>query len=249
MTINTFPKLKKPPIKEVVLGIGYLNHLTDKDELERFCNIFKDSFPDKRPILNTQFNLAVQTGNVETKTQVEGFSLSNKENKESLIIDFNRITFVDRNKYVSFDNFYGNFRKIFREAESFKKISFPRDIGLKFSNQFALNQEEIQQNKISFFPSIKAKLSEENHIFAGWSQTSSSYLLQSTDYPELQGLVSTNLQFIGVPVRLQTTLIIDTKINITEINESLLEQHVRKMQKFKNQIFFANIQADIKDFM
>lgn len=250
MTTNIFPKLKNPPIKEVVLGIGYANHLTNMDELTSLCDIFRDNYPERKPIIDARFALTGGTGNINASTQTSGFSLTNKEKTETLLIDFNRITLVDRNKYVSFDVFYKKFLDIFKKAESFKKIRSPRDIGLKFFNQFSLDQEEIKQNKICFFPSIKTFVQEEGkeQPFGGWAQTSSRCLLQSTDYREMQGLVSTDLQFVGSPTRLQITLIIDTKISIISVDENLLCECVRKLQDFKNKIFFANVKSDVKEF-
>nr|QGT50632.1 hypothetical protein Elusimicrob1349_1020 [uncultured Elusimicrobia bacterium] len=248
MIMNVFPKLKNPPIKEVVLGIGYTNHLANSEELDDLCDIFKESFPDKKPILDTSFNLTVETGCVESSTRKSGYSLTNKEKTETLLIDFNRITLVDRNQYISFEKFYEKFLNIFRQAVAFKKITSPRDIGLKFFNQFPLDQEELKQKKINFLPSINTKLESEEKDFAGWAKTSSRCLLQSLDCTEMQGLVSTDLQFLGYPIRLQTTLVIDTKINITTIDESLLCENVKKLQDFKNKIFFANVKPDVKDF-
>jgi hypothetical protein len=66
-------------------------------------------------------------------------------------------------------------------------------------------------------------------------------------------LVNSSLQFIGENPKLQVVFNIDTiadvtKEKISSNNSDRIAEYILKLKDFKNEIFFANVDVDIKEF-
>lgn len=244
MKTKEFPILTKPPIQEIVLGIGYRNYLSEPTDLQKICDLFLDQFPQKYPVF--EMNFTKELTRSERKTI--GHTLVNSSQTESLIIDTNRVTFIDRSKYQGFDPFYEKFIRIFRKINEFKAITTPINIGLKIVNKFFLDINEVNSEspKVKFLPQIALKYSDKD--FASCLRTGGRYLLRDMMDSNLQSVVSTELQPLGEPPRFQAIFITDTAVPIEKIDETILKVNLDKMREFKNKIFFSNISENIKDF-
>ena len=244
MDTNEFPILAKPPIQEIILGIGYKNYLSESTDWQAIASLFSKDFSINSPV----FEMSFTNGVAEQKPQVIGTTLLNSLRTESLIIDKNRVTFIDRSSYQGFDPFYDKFIKIFRKINKFKAITNPVDIGLKIVNKFFVEIDEITLTppKIYFLPQIGLKHQDKD--FAGCVRTGGKYLLRNMTYHNLESVVSTEMQLLGNPPRFLTLFVTDTRITINKLDEKILEENIKKMREFKNKIFFANVSETIKDF-
>lgn len=66
-------------------------------------------------------------------------------------------------------------------------------------------------------------------------------------------MVNSSLQFIGENPKLQVVFNIDTiadvtKEKISSNNSDRIAEYILKLKDFKNEIFFANVDVDIKEF-
>ena len=246
---KTFSKLKNPPIKEVALDIAIDNYFSNISEIDAICVEIEKTYPNKKPSFGIKPSINVNNNKLESVSEITGYIFSNQDNTEILIIDKKRIIFVDRNKYANFENFYSKFKKVFEQINKIKPIQNPREMGLKYANVFSLEQDEVINTnppKVNFLPNFAAfDRSPEKKKFAGLTRFAGNYMLQADNNTELIAFINTDLQFVGSPLRMQTVFVIDTLLRIKEIS---LDADVAKLREFKNEIFFANVDSNIKEF-
>ncbi|MDR1196588.1 MAG: TIGR04255 family protein [Endomicrobium sp.] len=244
-------KLKNPPIKETVIGIGINNYFSgDLKDTSLYDEIVK-IYPKTSPNYNT--GITIIDGKIQkTDNDICGYCFQSEDNRESVFIDNNRIAFSDRSKYESFEVFFNKFKKVSEIIGHKKPIEKCSQIALKYVNQIFLEQNELldaNSPKIKFLPNFRTN--KDGKLFAELAQFAGNYVLQSASNTQVKSFVNTSLQFIGNPPRLQVLFIIDTVIDISNADKdalSNLENYMSQLREFKNMIFFGNVEKDIKEF-
>ncbi|MDR2427404.1 MAG: TIGR04255 family protein [Endomicrobium sp.] len=253
MKNSSFEKLKNPPIKETVIGIGINNYFSGDLKNTPLYNELVKIYPKTIPTYNT--DISIVDGKIQnTNNDICGYCFQSEEGKESTFVAYNRIAFVDRNRYESFDIFFNKFKKIFNLIQESKPVKKCTQIVLKHVNQIFLEQSELSTPipKIKFLPNFntKTKTNTTAQWFAQLSRFSGSYIIQSVKNTQIKSFIDTSLQFVGNPPRLQVLFIIDTVVDVNNDLNALsnLEDYMSQLRDFKNTIFFENVERDIKVF-
>ncbi len=235
-----FPKLNNPPIKEVILGLMINELFNSEKERELLCDKFKDLYPNKETI--NSFSVQLQDKPQITESLENGIILSKADKSEQIHIMPNKLMYVDRNKYKTFDIFYNRYKTILSEVLATFKEFEVYDIGLRYVNNFTLPIT----NMMDYFliaPNINCDYNSNHYAdIAGY--LSAVNIASSVDR-SIQGNVKTAIKAINVS-QLNITFDIDThKIQTCTIsNLDNFKEQLLQLKEFKNSIFYSNIKKD-----
>jgi uncharacterized protein (TIGR04255 family) len=142
----TWPKLKKPPIKEAVFDLKFSqNDFLTLENLKLFCESLKDEFPILNEIFLFQVEAKIEKDNnqnVDSKRLNNGFRLSNESRSFILQLRPDGFTFSKIEPYISWEEIQYETKPIIEKLwTNFPNLSFNR-VALRYINQFDLNFEE-----------------------------------------------------------------------------------------------------------
>ena len=250
INMGNYKKLKNPPIKECVIGIGIKNYFNHDLKEEPIYNEIQKIYPKISE--TTKNDIKIKGKDIETQAVSNGYRFSSESNKEHIFIEKNRVAFADTNKYENFDIFFSKFDRLLNIVRKYLPIESIEQIALKYVNHIILDQDEVvDKQKIKFLPNF-AVLNKDK-LFAKLIGFGGNYILQSEKYTNIKALVNSSLQFIGENPKLQVVFNIDTiadvtKEKISSNNSDKIAEYILKLKDFKNEIFFANVDDDIKEF-
>ncbi len=245
-----YKKLKNSPIKECVIGIGIKNYFDCELKTKSIYNEIEKMYP--KISATTKNDIKIKGKDIDTQVVSNGYRFSNEFNKEYLFIEKNRVAFADTNKYENFDIFFSKFDRVLNIIKKYLPIEHIEQIALKYVNHIILDQDEVvNKQKIKFLPNFAVLNKDE--LFAKLIGFGGNYILQSEKYTNIKALVNSSLQFIGENPKLQVVFNIDTiadvtKEKISSNNSDRIAEYILKLKDFKNEIFFANVDVDIKEF-
>lgn len=234
---NKIQELIKPPIKEVIIGISYDGLFTD---LEDIITLFESSS------LNSNYDKTEEVKTVSfemgsapklSKNISVGYVFKNKINDELIHIQLDKLMFIDRNNYTTFDNFIQKFIFIITEILKYKNNFDVKDIGLRYVNSFLFSNEKYKNN-FKIKPTISlddgvcfAKQINSLNITNVSSNTNINMFASVKTIIETANDASKNIIF-DIDTHLQKKYTINNAENF--YNEVL------QLKEFKNKIFFSN---------
>ena len=252
MSVVEYCKLNNPPIKQVIVGLVFESIFKSIDDIIDFYekSDLKGSFSKKG---KTQV-MTFQLGDSSKLTQdvLEGLKLINDNNLIDVIIEPNRILYVDRNKYKNYETFISKFYNILNcfFKSNIKEFKI-QEMGLRYINTFNISNSDIGKT-FYISPNINLLNNEQNGYYAyiGNSLIVSN-ILDSENQSifanvKTQYIPSSQLDLINVTFDIDTHL---TQIfTLSEIND--IEKRLIELKNFKNKIFFSNFANvyDIEEF-
>lgn len=237
--IEEYKQLGNPPIKEVIIGLLLDGLFVNKDEIQAFYDNFslKNKYVKQESITSVSFEI----GNEPKIAQniADGIVLKTEAEDEIIQIEPNKIMFIDRNKYIGFNNFFNKFEAIIANiSKMYNQEIEIADIGLRYINNFNFLIDDIDKHFI-IHPTLNTNT--EKCPYALKNNYLSVASIISTVNPQMFATVKTLFQ-IANPVTLNITFDIDTHINKTYKLNDLggVKSKVLELKCFKNQIFFSN---------
>lgn len=237
-----YKQLDKAPIDEVIIGFFAEKIFESHNEIQEFYNktSIKDRFINKESIKSVTFQIGEEP---KIAQDIEpGIVLSDKEKKEQLHIETNRIMFVDRNTYKSYDYFMNKFSQILSDIIKYTSKIKIIEFGLRYVNTFSLHPNQIGRDFL-IEPTIRLLNSNEqsSYTYATLNNYLSLSNIQSTKNNNIYGTVKTLFKaensnkidiIFDIDTHLAKTSIIE---NVDEFNHNILD-----LKDLKNQIFFNN---------
>ena len=231
-------KLKNPPIKEVIMGVACEGLFKTFDEIKSFVK--SSSISTDYPVIDEAHNVMFDIGLAPSIRQSNsiGYRLLPRDESEEIHLELNKIMFIDKNKYDSFDNFWGKFKSVLSKIFEYKGNQIEvQDIGLRYVNQFLFSNEQLAR-RFYLKQSIGSKTGERY-----FNMLNSLYIsqIQSVNDTNIFGVIKHILQPDN-EVSTNVVFDIDTHINNTILLENIdsLKSNLLKLKEFKNTIFFSN---------
>ena len=241
--------LNKAPIKEVVIGISFDEVFHTIDDIQDFYDKskFKHSYNLTEELRAVSFEVGEESK--VTRNIAKGLSFSSDSNKENINIETNKLMYVDKNEYTTFDNFFNKFLTILNELlEYVKKPIKVRDIGLRYNNSFRLPFETLEhQFKIkSTMPVVENE--EQYALYLNHLMMSN---IRSMDNPDLLATIKTILKDSdGASLQVIFDIDVHLKNEYDLINLDDFKDKALQLKNYKNKIFFSNFENayEIKEF-
>ncbi len=246
-------KLNNPPIKQVIVGLMFEKIFKSIDDIiELYENSkLKEIFSKKE---KTQI-MSFQLGDSSKLTQdiIVGLKLTNSNNSIEVLIEPNRILYVDNSKYIDYKTFISNFYNILNcfFNSSIKEFRI-QEIGLRYINSF--NLKNIDIGKVFY---IRPTINLTNRIQGNYYAYIGNSLLVSNIFNSENNKMFATVKTQYNPTN-QSDLInvifdIDTHYTLeyTLSKTEDIENKLIELKKFKNEIFFSNFENAyiIKEFM
>jgi uncharacterized protein (TIGR04255 family) len=235
--------LAKPPIIEAVIGISSNNLFSSSKEIEDLYNNtdIKKLYPDNKQC--NRISLSMGNDGQTFAQEITGYKCTTLNNKESLFIEKNRITLIDKNLYKSFDSLFNKYKLILDQVSPNIKNSedIPlNDIGIRFLNKFSLPSNKSGLNLFKVKPTVSLK--HNNSDLGTLNDFTSLYRIVSERFKAYA-----NIKTIIKPENKDSVSCIfeidahEKEISSINLNTDSLKNILLRLSDFKNSIFFANL--------
>jgi uncharacterized protein (TIGR04255 family) len=139
MTIENFPNLSKPPIKEAVLGVIVNEELSDKYGRFSEDEPYKSIFPSKKEMRRVEFQFQAGSDGVNHGHSDRSYGYEYQSTDTHTLVRFSpdEFSYHAVNEYPGGDDFRDNSIKIFNVYKNLRKDTFIKRVGLRFINFMA----------------------------------------------------------------------------------------------------------------
>ena len=241
-------KLNNPPIKEVIMGVACEGLFKTFEDIKSFVESI--SISSDYPVMDETHSIMFDIGfsPIVRQSNSIGYRLSTKNESEEIHLELNKIMFMDKNKYDSFETFWRKFEYVLSKIFEYKSNNIEvQDLGLRYVNQFLFSNEQLSKR---FYLKQSFGSNEGEKPFK---------LLNSLYISQIQSVNDKNvfgvIKHISQPdneVSTNVVFDIDTHMNkiINIENIDSLKNELLKLKEFKNTIFFSNFDdaSTIKEF-
>lgn len=228
---NCTLSLINPPIIEAVIGISYVDI-----SIDRLRTLYTKDVEHIYPLKENTKSVSIQIGKSGDciSHSDSGFKISTQDKKTMVILEKNRTTIVDKNKYIDFKNILEKYRYIYKKIG----IITIKDIGFKCVNKFDLDLTKNEHNKFLIRPVIALGTTKLNEFFLVTRLFKDSSL-----FADVKAIIkpksNTSLEAIfEIDCHKQTNL----ESSHIDIEKILLE-----LRYLRNEIFINNIHKDFID--
>lgn len=235
---NVRKNLINPPIKEVIIGISFEELFKTPEDINDFYQ--KSFLKDKYPKIDEIRTISFEIGNEPKlgKNLSIGSIITSEDDSELLHIEFNKLMFVDKNKYTDFDNFINKFTSIISEVLKLKSEIIPAsDIGLRYINKFKLPLNKL--NEFHIVPTFTCY--EQNEVYAQYINHLTMTNIRSAENENIFANVKTilgNANGINIDITFDIDVHLKMMYNINNVENFYNE--ILQLKNFKNKIFFSN---------
>ncbi len=238
----TWQKLKNPPLKEAAFDLRFHpSFAPDISALEKFCEQFKQEFPQINEMFVVSFRANIIRGKATADAESpnrkrNGFRLSNKEKSFVLQLRSEGLTFSKTGAYVSWEEIRSEVTPIVDRFFSFFPSIRVSRIALRYVNEFHMRFEKSPTEYFKILPTYPETLPQ---VLVGFS----IQLL----IPKAENTLHSKIVFNLDPPSLEQVFRVVFDIDVFKngvyeaksIKEMLADfEHIRN---FKNEIFFSSL--------
>lgn len=232
-------KLLYVPIKEVIVGISVKNLYSENEVIETFHENFslKEKFSHFEA--TKSFTFEFQNEPAIAQDIQKGIILSTENKTEQIIIEQDKLVYIDRSPYTSFEAFFEKYKVIVEEV---RRLIQPEinvlDAGLRYINNFNLPMEHLHE-ALKVRPTINCQ--SEEGFFAYSDSYNSTANVVSLEDKSISAVVQTLFRVTEAST-LNITFDIDARLASGFVLNNLYNFYndLSKLRVFKNKIFFAN---------
>lgn len=240
----SWPKLKRPPIREAVFDLRYLPATQPRIErIREFCDQFRGDFPqiNEMVVFDVRADIShEEKKNFHSQRILNGYRLSNQKRSFVLQLRSDGFTFSKITPYVSWEEIRTEVSPILeRFFDFFSEVHITR-IALRYINFFTLKLEQSANAYFKILPSYPSNLSK--HVDGFKVQ-----LFLPNREQGLKSVIAFSVEPTKTVKTFSTTFDIDIfkehiydKENIKDMLEDF-----EKIRDYKNLIFFSCLTPEL----
>jgi len=240
------PHLKNAPINEAIVEILFsLPEETSLEDVAKFEDVIKDSFPEKRTLTQVEGKIESNIDNpIQVERQDYGFVYFSDDKVRSMQTRINGFSFsISRQNYSTWDDFIKEARSYFDSFSSKVHVESTQRISLRYINQIDLPIP---------FESFTEFFHTRIEIASGLPQSLANLYVQLTLPNEELGALAIITQTVNNPTQETVPFIFDIDVQKYQDFSNNVDEMwstFNRLRDFKNEIFFKSITEKTKKML